>query len=262
MNISLKNKTALIGGGSQGIGRGIAKVFAEAGANLLIISRSEENLKNLIDELPRNNNQYYDYIACDYANPNELKEKVSEKISEIQPIQILVNNTGGPDPGPASTAPLNEFQKAFNMHLLSYQVLLNLLLPEMKANRWGRIINITSIGAKQPLDNLGVSNTVRGAVSSWAKIISRELAPFNITVNNILPGYILTERQTVLIESEAKRKGITMEEELQSRTKDIPIGFMGTPNDIGYAAAFLASDYARYITGINFPVDGGFLRTL
>jgi 3-oxoacyl-[acyl-carrier protein] reductase len=262
MNISLKNKTAIIGGGSQGIGKGIAKVFADAGANLILISRSEDNLKNTIAELPNNNDQYYDYVACDYANPNELKEKVSAKMSQIKSVDILVNNTGGPDPGFASSASLEVYQKAFNMHLLSYQVLLELVLPDMKKNQWGRIINITSIGAKQPLDNLGVSNTVRGAISSWAKIISRELATFNITVNNILPGYILSDRQYTLITAEAKRKGITYEDELQNRTKDIPMSVMGKPEDIGYAAAFLASDYARYITGINFPVDGGFLRTL
>ena len=262
MNISLKNKTAIIGGGSQGIGKGIAKVFAQAGANLLIISRSEDNLKKLIAELPQNSEQHYDYIACDYANPLELKDKVSAKMQQLNSMDIIVNNTGGPDPGFASTATIEEYQKAFNMHLLSYQALLELALPDMKKNKWGRIINITSIGAKQPLDNLGVSNTVRGAVSSWAKIISRELAPFNITVNNILPGYILTDRQYTLITAEAKRKGITYEDELQNRTKDIPMIEMGMPEDIGYAAAFLASDYARYITGINFPVDGGFLRTL
>ena len=262
MNISLKNKTAIIGGGSQGIGKGIAKVFADAGANLLLISRSEDNLNKLIDELPKNNEQHYDYIAGDHANPADLKDKVSAKLSNIESVNILVNNTGGPDPGFASTAPIEEFQKAFNMHLLSYQVLLELVLPAMKENKWGRIINITSIGAKQPLDNLGVSNTVRGAVSSWAKIISRELSPYNITVNNILPGYILTDRQYTIITAESKRKNITYQEELQNRTKDIPMGAMGMPEDIGYAAAFLASDYARYITGINFPVDGWFLRTL
>lgn len=262
MNISLKGLTALIGGGSLGIGKGIAKVFANAGANLILLSRREENLKKLIAELPSNDDQYYDYVACDYTNPNELKEKVSTKISNLSPIQILVNNTGGPDPGPASSATLEDYQRAFNMHLLSYQALLDIVLPGMKEKNWGRIINITSIGAKQPLDNLGVSNTVRGAVSSWGKILSRELAPFNITVNNILPGYILSDRQYQLIGSEAARKGISYEEELQNRTKDIPLGIMGTPEDIGYAAAFIASDYARYITGINFPVDGGFLRTL
>ncbi|MCE5305771.1 SDR family oxidoreductase [bacterium] len=262
MNISLNGKTALIGGASLGIGRGIAKVFAEAGANLLLLSRSEDNLKNVISQLPRDNGQIYDFVACDYANPSELKEKVSEKISAMKPIRILVNNTGGPNPGPASSASIEEYQKAFNMHLLSYQVLLELVLPDMKDNNWGRIINITSIGAKQPLDNLGVSNTVRGAVSSWGKILSRELTSFNITVNNILPGYILTDRQYTLINSEAKRKGISYEEELSNRTKEIPSGLMGLPEDIGYTAAFLSTDYARYITGINLPVDGGFLRTL
>jgi len=262
MKIDLVGKNAIIGGASQGIGFAIARQFAACGANLILISRSEEKLKNAIKQLPENGSQIFKYLVADFSNPHSFADDLQNLIAEFGSIHILVNNSGGPSSGSASNASLEDYLSAFNSHLLSFQMLVKLVLDGMKKQQFGRIINITSVGAKQPIDNLGVSNTIRGAVSSWAKILSRELAPFGITVNNILPGYIATERLTYLFQSIADKNQTTLDFEFHKLANEIPAGRIGKPEEIGYVAAFLASNYANYINGINFPVDGGYLRTL
>ena len=262
MKIDLKGKNALIGGSSQGIGAAIALRFAEAGANLLLLARSEDNLKKVISTLPNDGSQVFDYAVVDFNNLNSLSQIVSEKLIKFITFNIIVNNTGGPLPAPAHNGTIEDFSKGLTMHLFAYQTILKIVLGGMKESRYGRIINITSVGAKQPVDNLGVSNTVRGAVSAWSKTLSRELAPFGITVNNILPGYINTDRLSSLFQNISLTKQVSVDEVIKNKLEEIPAGRLGEAEEIANASAFLASDLASYISGINLPVDGGLLRTL
>ncbi len=262
MNIDLTNKNAIVTGASSGLGKAIAIELARSGANVLLIARRENVLIETIKELPNNGNQNHSSLAVDMSDLPTLKQSVIEKLNYYSHFDIIINNSGGPKPGRASEAQVDDFINAFKMQLFAFQEILQIALPTMKAQNWGRIINITSIGAKQPIANLGVSNTLRGAVTSWSKTLAHELAPYGITVNNLLPGFILTDRLVQLLESEAKRKGITYEEELQYRQSLVPAARIGKPEDIAFAATFLASEQASYINGINFPVDGGFLQTL
>jgi 3-oxoacyl-[acyl-carrier protein] reductase len=262
MLLNLNNKNALIGGSSQGIGRAIAEKYANAGANLLLLARSEEKLQNLISTLPNNGSQIYDYAVVDYENTIDLQKIVQAKLKKFVSFDIIINNTGGPAPGAAHTANIDAFLKGLKIHLIAYQSILQICLDKMKEKNFGRIINITSVGAKQPVDNLGVSNAVRGAVSSWAKILSKELAPFGITVNNILPGFIDTERLQSLFENISKSQNISFDDVRANKIKEIPAGRLGSAEEIANAALFLASEQAAYINGINLPVDGGLLRTL
>lgn len=262
MELNLNGKNAIIGGSSQGIGAAIAQKFASAGANLLLLARSEDKLKGIISSLPNNGKQLFDYSAVDFQNTEALRNYINQKIDIFGKFHIVVNNTGGPSPGQANKSSDNDFEKALRMHLIAYNTILQLVLDGMKSECFGRIINITSIGAKQPVDNLGVSNTIRGAVSAWAKTLSRELASLGITVNNILPGFIDTDRLRSLFINIAENSGITSDEVYMSKINEIPAGRLGNAEEIANAALFLASDKAAYINGINLPVDGGLLRTL
>lgn len=262
MNLSLKNKNAIIGGSSQGLGAAIAKSFAAAGANLLLLARNEDNLNNIINDLPNDGTQLFDYAVIDFADNSSLESILEDKLNVFGKFDIVVNNTGGPLPGSAHKSKIEDFAKGLQLHLFAYQTILSKVLDGMKANGFGRIINITSIGAKQPVDNLGVSNTVRGAISSWGKTLSRELAPYGITVNNILPGYIDTERLNLLFENIATNTHTPVESVRLNKVGDIPAGRLGKAEEIANAALFLASDFADYINGINLPVDGGLLKTL
>lgn len=259
MNINLTNQNALVLGASAGLGLAIAEQFAKCGANVILVARREDKLKKIVNTLKEQFAQRFDYIAVDLANLDALRSDLSKKLTEFGSINIVINNSGGPPTGFAADATVEDFERAFRQQLYAFQVVLEIVKPAMIEQGYGRIINITSIGAKQPIPNLGVSNTLRGAVTSWAKSLSRELAPMGITVNNILPGFILTERLISLIDTEAQRKGITFDAEMQFRQNQVPVGRIGKPEEIAYAAAFLASEYASYVNGINFPVDGGYL---
>lgn len=262
MKISLSNRNAIVLGASAGIGLAIAEQFAECGANLLLVARRQEKLQNIIKNFQQKYPQRFDYLAIDISNLEMLKTELTKKLNAFGNFSIVVNNSGGPSAGFASDAKVEDYEKAFRQQLYAFQVVLDIVKQGMMELLFGRIINITSIGAKQPIPNLGVSNTLRGAVTSWAKTLSRELGSFGITVNNILPGFILTDRLISLLDTEAKRKGISFEAEMSSRQGQVPVGRIGKPEEIAYAAAFLASDYASYINGINFPVDGGFLTSV
>ncbi len=181
-------------------------------------------------------------------------------MSDNDPVHILVNNTGGPPPGTVIEARPEEFTTAFAQHLICNQILVQAVVPGMQAAGYGRIINIISTSVKQPIAGLGVSNTIRGAVASWAKTLASELAPFGITVNNVLPGMTRTQRLDSLIASKAEKTGKTIEQITQEMIREIPAGRIGMPHEFAAAVAFLASPAASYITGINLPVDGG--RTL
>lgn len=262
MKINLSNRNAIVMGASAGLGLAIAEQFAECGANLLLVARREDKLQKEVIQLREKYNQRFDYLAIDISNLEQLRSQLTMKLEQFGNFSIVVNNSGGPSAGFASNATIEDFEKAFRQQLFAFQIVLDVVKPSMIEQFYGRIINITSVGAKQPIPNLGVSNTLRGAVTSWAKTLSRELAPFGITVNNLLPGFILTERLISLIDTEANRKGISFDAEMQFRQSQVPVGRIGKPEEIAYAAAFLASEYAAYINGINLPVDGGFLSSV
>ncbi len=262
MQIDLSNKNAVVCGSTQGIGKAIALQFAASGANVVLVARNEESLRKVLRELPASKKQNHNFIVADFSEPDVLKKKFHAFVSENPPVHILVNNTGGPKAGEASKAETAEFESAFRNHLICNQILVQAVIEGMKKEKYGRIINIISTSVKQPIRGLGVSNTIRAAVASWAKTLASELAPFGITVNNILPGATNTDRLNSLIQTMSKNSGISVEEATNFWLRDIPTGRFGEPEEPAYAAAFLASPLAAYINGINLPVDGGRLQTL
>ncbi len=260
---TLNGKNALIGGGSDGIGLASAQALARTGANITLVARNEERLQTALATLDISQNQQHDFLVLDFAQPAQVENDLSAYLGKNNPtFHILVNNSGGPAAGAAHTAALDAFAAAFAQHLLSAQVLLKALLPNMRASGYGRIINIISTSVKQPLPNLGVSNTIRGAVASWAKTLSLELAADGITVNNVLPGATNTARLQTLIEQKSKKTGASIESVTEEMLAEIPARRFAEPQEIAAAVAFLASPAAAYINGINLPVDGGRTRSL
>ncbi|HRE40424.1 MAG TPA: SDR family oxidoreductase [Ignavibacteria bacterium] len=259
MIVSLKNKNAIVCGSSQGIGKSIAMQFAESGANVTLIARNESILKEVIKEL-KNKNQNHQYIVADFDNSEKLGEIITEFTNNNPPIHILVNNTGGPNPGLAIEANIEDYFCAFNRHLICNQILAKAVTSGMKEEKYGRIINIISTSVKQPIQGLGVSNTIRGAVANWSKTLSFELAPFGITVNNVLPGATSTQRLQNIISNKSKKLSKDETEITNELMREIPVGRFGMPEELAFAVTFLASENASYINGINLPIDGG--RTL
>lgn len=259
MNLGLQNKNALVCGSTQGIGRATAILFAKEGANVTLVARNEEKLKSVIAELP-SHNQGHSYIVADFTKPEELREK----LAALNPpsFHILVNNTGGPAGGPVFNAKLEEFERAFTMHLKCNHVLVQSLVPFMKEEGYGRIINVISTSVKQPLDGLGVSNTIRGAVANWSKTMANELGQFGITVNNVLPGATETERLNEIIQNKANKTGKTSEEVSETMKNAAPVKRFAKPLETAAAIVFLSSGQAGFINGINLPVDGGRTKSL
>ena len=227
------------------------------GASVTLLSRSEEKLQQACSQLSTTSGQDHHYLVVDYRDAVALETTVQNYLREQSTVQILVNNTGGPPPGPAHSAGEEEYMLAFRQHLVVNQVLLRLTLPGMKVAGYGRVVNVISTSVKAPIPNLGVSNTVRGAVASWAKTISRELGPEGITVNNVLPGATATERLEGIIANKAEKQGCSREEAAEQMKADIPLGRFGRPEELGETVAFLASPAASYISGVSIPVDGG-----
>jgi 3-oxoacyl-[acyl-carrier protein] reductase len=221
-----------------------------------LLSRSEDSLRKTRNELPAAAGQQHDFLVADFFNPATLKETL-EHFTASTSIQILVNNTGGPPAGPALTADLQDYLKAFSAHLICSQILVQALVPGMKNAHFGRIINIVSTSVKIPIRGLGVSNTIRGAVANWSKTLSSELGPFGITVNNVLPGATMTSRLTAILHDKSEKSGKTFEEIKNEMISEIPAGRICDPSEVAAAVAFLASPAAGYINGINLPVDGG-----
>lgn len=257
MNLDLSGKTALVGGSSQGIGRAAAMELAELGANVVLLARNEQALELVKAELPAKAGQKHEVLAADFSAPEEVKKKVTTFLDKGRSIHILVNNTGGPTPGPASAAREEEFIAAFEQHLICNHILMQAVVPGMKEANYGRIINVISTSVKQPIPNLGVSNTIRAAVANWSKTLSLELAPFGITVNNVLPGATYTGRLQSIIANRANKAQTELDEVEKHMLKEIPAGRFAAPEEVAYAIAFLASPAAGYINGINLPVDGG-----
>ncbi len=262
MKLHLKEKNAFVCGASQGIGKAIAERFAKMGANVIIAARNEENLKRVVNELNSKKELQHSYISIDFEDAIAVEESAQKILSEYETIHILVNNSGGPSPEKAIDADINEYQNAFKSHLIASQILAKAFVPSMKRIDYGRIINVISVGAKQPIENLGVSNAIRGAMASWGKTLSRELAPFGITVNNLLPGHTLTERLKSILENKAAEQNISSEKAAEQIKSAIPANRFAKPEELAYAAGFLASEKASFINGINLPVDGGFLKSL
>ncbi len=260
MNLNLNNKNALVCGSTAGIGKATAMALANEGANVTLIARNEEKLKQVLSELSSNGT--HNYIVADFSNPEELKAKVSEYIKTNNGFHILVNNTGGPKGGPVFSADLDEFESAFTQHLKCNHVLAQTVVPFMKTEGYGRIINVISTSVKQPLDGLGVSNTIRGAVANWSKTLANELGGFGITVNNVLPGATGTERLTEIIKNKSAKTGNTEEEAANAMKNAVPARRFAKPEELADAITFLASERASYINGINLPVDGGRTKSL
>ncbi len=261
MNLNLNGKNALVGGSSKGIGKAIALELAALGANVTLVSRSPELMTAIIRQMKRRPGQDHDFLAADFTQRSDLHSKVSALLSE-KPVHILVNNTGGPASGPILDAPLSAFEEAFHNHLLVNQMLAQLVVPGMIREGYGRIINVISTSVKAPLDDLGVSNTVRAAVANWAKTLANELGRHGITVNNVLPGLTDTDRLRELIEKKAAASGASFETVASAMRAGVPAQRFAEPEEVAAAAAFLATPAAAYINGTQITVDGGRTRSL
>ncbi|MBN8837812.1 MAG: SDR family oxidoreductase [Sphingobacteriia bacterium] len=262
MNLNLTGKNALVGGGSQGLGLASAIELALLGANITLVSRNEEKLKKAVTLLDTTQGQHHQYLIADNSDIDSFRKIISTYFQHNPIVHILINNTGGPAAGEIVLAPAEQFEKAFQMHIIAGQLLVQAVVQGMKKEGYGRIINIISTSVKQPINGLGVSNTIRAAVAGWAKTLANELASFGITVNNVLPGFTETERLEYVLSQNAVKKNISLENEKLLAIDSIPAKRLGKPSEFGAAVAFLASPAAAYINGINLPVDGGRLGCL
>lgn len=260
--MELENKHAFICGSTQGIGLATAELMASRGAKVTLVARNEDKLKDLSSKLPNALGQNHDYLVADFSKPEELKAIIAKYVSNGAQPDILVNNTGGPKGGPIIDADISEFINTFEQHLICNHILVQALFPAMKKKSFGRIINVISTSVKQPLDGLGVSNTIRGAVANWSKTLANELGQYNITVNNVLPGATNTIRLQSIAEAKAEKTNEGVDEILGAMAKQSPMKRIAEPNEVAEAIAFLASDRASYINGINIPVDGGRTKSL
>jgi 3-oxoacyl-[acyl-carrier protein] reductase len=253
MNLGLKNKVAIVLGASKGLGKACARALAEEEAQVAIGSRDEKMLDQTAKELQKETGSKILAVPTDVTVPSDLKNIVSKTVKEFGRIDILVNNAGGPPAGKFESFGDREWQNAFEMNLLSAIRLIRLVIPHMRLTGSGRIINSVSIAVKQPLDNLILSNAIRAGVVGMAKTLSQELAPDNITVNNVCPGLFLTDRIKQLYNDDEKMK---------NAIKDIPMGRLGNPEELAALVAFLASEKASFITGTTIQIDGGMSRSL
>lgn len=256
MNTSLVGKNALVCGSSRGIGKASALVLSQLGANVTLMARSEEKLKAVMADLDTAQGQSHDYIVADYSDRGDLQKKADVLVSKKN-INILVNNTGGPPGGPIVEASTDAFLDAYQKHLVCNHILTQAVIAGMEDTGYGRIINIISTSVKSPLNGLGVSNTTRGAVASWAKTMANELGSKGITVNNVLPGFTSTDRLDEIIQNKTKKSGKSLKETTDCMKSIVPLQRFADPSEVANAVGFLASPAASYITGINLPVDGG-----
>ncbi len=262
MNLDLNGKSALVCGSSQGIGKASAIELAKLGCRVTVCARNAEKLEMVVDELRSISDLNHDMIVADFSKPDLLKEALDAYFEQGAQFHILVNNTGGPPGGPANEASIDEFRIAFNNHLICNHLLMQAVLPGMKRAEFGRVVNIISTSVKQPLDGLGVSNTVRGAVANWSKTLANELGPFGITVNNVLPGATKTERLASIISNKAKKTGKSEDEITAAMSSAVPLRRFAEAEEIAAAVAFLCSPSGGYISGVNVPVDGGRTKSL
>ncbi|MBC8255704.1 MAG: SDR family oxidoreductase [Candidatus Marinimicrobia bacterium] len=262
LTTSLNGLNALICGGTSGIGKATAIEFSKLGVNVTLFARNEEKLESTLEMLKNDGNQSYQYLVGDFDNCDGIKSTIENHINAGNQFHILINNSGGPKGGPIFDADVSEFTGAFNRHLICNHILFQALYSGMKQFNFGRVINIISTSVKQPIPGLGVSNTIRGAVASWAKTLSFEVAKDGITVNNILPGFTDTERLGSLIDAKSNAGNISVDAVAEAMKKTVPVGRFGKPEETAKAIAFLVSPSAGYINGVSLAVDGGRLSCI
>ena len=257
MNLNLIQKTAIVCGSTQGIGRATAVELALMGANVTLIARNKDTLQQTLSSLDTSKGQVHRCVVADFSESASVKKAIDEYLEYFPDVHILINNTGGPTGGPIIEASSEHFIKTFEMHLINNQTLVQAVLPSMQKANWGRIVNIISTSVKQPIVGLGVSNTIRWAVASWAKTLSLEIAKYGITVNNVLPGFTKTGRLEVVNGMRAKALNKNIDDYERQLESEIPIGRFAEAEEVAAAVAFLCSPAASSINGINLPVDGG-----
>lgn len=258
MNITLDGHHALVSGSTQGIGKAAAIELATLGATVTLLARNEEALKTVVTELPSPSGQSHGYLVADFADPEGVQSVVAGHLSAGHPpYSILINNTGGPPGGPITEAGIEEFFSAYRMHLACNHLLTQTLLPGMKESGYGRIVNVISTSVKIPLNGLGVSNTTRGAVASWAKTMSNEVGQYGITVNNVLPGFTNTARLDQIIDARAAKSGVDRQVIVDQFVGTVPAKRFADPAETGSVIAFLCTPAAGYVNGTSIPVDGG-----
>ncbi len=261
MDLDLTGKHALICGGSEGIGRATAVELAQLGADVTLLSRREEALRDAVATLPRSGGQQHGQVVADVAHTFELGQSVAALTAE-RPVHILVNNTGGPPGGAAHAAEIGAYLDAFNKHLIANQILLQVVLPGMRAAQWGRIVNVISTSVYEPIVNLGVSNTIRGAVASWAKTLSKELGSDGITVNNVLPGYTRTQRLDQILADRSVATGKSHDEVAKDMLATVPVGRFAQAHEVAAMIGFLCCPAAAYVNGQSIAVDGGRMQSI
>ncbi|MBI1939049.1 MAG: SDR family oxidoreductase [Ignavibacteriales bacterium] len=261
MELHLKDKTVLVTAASMGIGRAVAELFIKEGCKVAICSRNKENLLKTAQEIK----SLYDieplWLICDINKAAEIENAVNVVRHNYGDIDILVNNCGGPMPGFFEDLADEHWQDAYEQVLMSTVRFSRLVLPGMKSKNWGRIINITSLAVKQPVDNLILSNSLRSGVTAFAKTLSNHVGKYNITVNNVAPGYTLTSRLYELAVTRAKHSGESHEHVLALMANDVPVKRLARPDEIASLVVYLASELAAYITGSTIAIDGGIIKS-
>lgn len=259
MKIDLTGKNALVGGSTQGIGLAIAQQLASCGATVTLMARNEEKLRHITKNLNRYNRQQHQYLIVDFLDYKAMKS-ITTTFFEHNTIDILVNNTNGPKGGNVLEKNETDYQEAFQLLFQTHVHITKLALPHMLQHKWGRIINVASSTVKEPVPTLVLSNTMRTALMSWSKSLAQRVASDGITVNSILTGLFDTERIRQLTSVEAEKQNISLADALAARVQQIPANRLGKPEEYGYLASFLASDFAAYITGTEIPLDGGMMK--
>ncbi len=260
MDLGLKDKIAIVTASSKGLGKACAVGLAREGAKVVICARNLTDLEKAKAEIENSSNNDVLAVQADVTNYDDIKKLVNSTVERFGTIHILVTNAGGPPAGYFESFSDEDWNNAFNLNFMSTVRLIREVLPFMKSQRWGRIINITSVTVKQPIDNLILSNSIRMSVLGLSKTLALQLAKYNILINNVAPGYTLTDRVKFILEQRAKDTGKTIEEVKSELAKDIPLGRLAEPEELANLVVFLASERASYITGATIPVDGGWIK--